>query len=504
MSLRSDVPPLRIRPIIDRPINDDGTFVLYWMISARRLGWNFGLQRAVDYAVELRKPLVIFEALRCDYPGANDRLHRFVLEGMAVNRKRAAPTRALYYPYVEPSRGHGKKLLAALAADAAVVVTDWYPAFFLPRMVEAAGARLEVRLEAVDSNGIVPLAAQDKAFTAARFYRSFVQRELRDHVTHVPDEAPLERLPKSKPPTHLLHRIQKKWPAATDTLLAAGEKALAALPIDHSIPPASTRGGTDEARTKLEAFVKEGLASYHERRNDPDVDGTSRLSPYLHFGHISAHEIFSSVMTHERWTTRRLGDNARGKREGWWGVSTGAEAFLDQLVVWRELAFNGCEYISKYQSFGSLPEWARKTLDEHKRDQRPHKYNIETLEAAATHDRIWNAAQRQLVAEGWFYGYLRMLWGKKILEWTARPSDALVRMQSLMDRYSLDGRDPNSYAGYAWVLGRYDRPWPRRPIFGTIRYMSSESAKRKLKMSSFLKQYGQESCSGRGSTPSPL
>ena len=196
-------------------------------------------------------------------------------------------------------------------------------------------------------------------------------------------------------------------------------------------------------------------------------------------------------MTHERWTTRRLGEKARGKREGWWGVSTGAEAFLDQLVVWRELAFNGCEYISNYQSFDSLPEWARKTLDEHKRDRRAHKYTIEALEAAATHDRIWNAAQRQLVAEGWFYGYLRMLWGKKILEWTARPSDALVRMQSLMDRYSLDGRDPNSYAGYAWVLGRYDRPWPRRPIFGTIRYMSSDSAKRKLKMSTFLKQYGQ-------------
>jgi deoxyribodipyrimidine photo-lyase len=276
-------------------------------------------------------------------------------------------------------------------------------------------------------------------------------------------------------------------------VLAAGEKALAALPIDHSIPPAPTRGGMDEARRKLEAFVKGGLASYHERRNDPDVDGTSRLSPYLHFGHISAHEIFSSVMTHERWTTRRLGDKARGKREGWWGVSTGAEAFLDQLVVWRELAFNGCEYISNYQSFGSLPEWARKTLDEHKRDRRAHKYTIEALEAAATHDRIWNAAQRQLVAEGWFYGYLRMLWGKKILEWTPRPADALLRMQSLMDRYSLDGRDPNSYAGYAWVLGRYDRPWPKRAIFGTIRYMSSDSARRKLKMTSFLQQYGQDS-----------
>ncbi len=159
MTVPSGVPDDRIRTINDRALQPDGAYVLYWMISARRLGWNFGLQRAVDYAVDLGKPLVILEALRCDYPGANDRLHRFVLEGMAVNRKRAARTRALYYPYVEPSRGAGKKLLPALAADAAVVITDWYPAFFLPRMVQAAGARLKVRLEAVDSNGLVPLAS---------------------------------------------------------------------------------------------------------------------------------------------------------------------------------------------------------------------------------------------------------------------------------------------------------------------------------------------------------
>jgi deoxyribodipyrimidine photo-lyase len=492
VTIESDVPAARIRAINDRPIDADGALVLYWMISARRLGWNFGLQRAVDYAVALRKPLVILEALRCDYPGANDRLHRFILDGMAVNRKRAARTRVLYFPYVEPSRGHGKKLLVTLAADAAVVITDWYPAFFLPRMVHAAGARLEVRLEAIDSNGVIPLAAQGKAFTAARFYRSFVQRTLREHVTQVPEEAPLKRLPKVTAPARLLHRIHAKWPPATDKLLAAGVKQLVTIPIDHSIPPAPTRGGTDEAEKALESFVAGKLAGYHERRNDPDGDGTSRLSPYLHFGHISAHEVFSAVMTRERWTTRRLGNGSRGKREGWWGVSSGAEAFLDQLVVWRELAFNGCEFIEDYHSYASLPEWARKTLNEHKHDRHPHQYSIERLEAADTHDPIWNAAQRQLVAEGWFYGYLRMLWGKKILEWSPRPAEALARMQSLMDRYSLDGRDPNSYAGYAWVLGRYDRPWPRRPIFGTIRYMSSESARRKLKMSSFLKQYGKE------------
>ena len=165
-------------------------------------------------------------------------------------------------------------------------------------------------------------------------------------------------------------------------------------------------------------------------------------------------------MTHERWTTRRLGAKGGGRREGWWGVSKPAEAFLDQLVVWRELAFNGCEYIADYASYASLPEWARNDARDARARSRPHSTRSSSSRHAETHDPIWNAAQRQLVAEGWFHGYLRMLWGKKILEWSPRPAEALDRMQVLMDRYSLDGRDPNSYAGYAWVLGRYDRPWP--------------------------------------------
>jgi deoxyribodipyrimidine photo-lyase len=472
------------------PLEPSGKYVVYWMTSARRLGWNFGLQRAVDYSVALRKPLVILEALRCDYPGANDRLHQFVLDGMAVNQRQAARSAALYYPYVEPSRGHGRELITTLSSDACVVVTDWYPAFFLPRMIAAAAVRLRVRLEAVDSNGVVPLSEHGRAFTAARFYRAFVQRVLRDHVAQVPEAAPLDRLRRGPRLASLPRALSRRWPRASHRLLTSGVKALAALPIDHSIAPVAERGGSDAAARLLRAFIATKLAAYDVSRNNPDDEGTSRLSPYLHFGHVSAHEVFSSVMTHERWTTRRLGGKGGGKREGWWGVSPAAEAFLDQLVVWRELAFNGCEYVKDYTDYDSLPAWARTTLEAHQSDRRRHTYTIEQLEAAETDDLVWNAAQRQLVAEGWFHGYLRMLWGKKILEWSARPADALERMRSLMDRYALDGRDPNSYAGYAWVLGRYDRPWPRRPIFGTVRYMSSASAKRKLKMKRFLEQYG--------------
>jgi deoxyribodipyrimidine photo-lyase len=486
----STVPLSRVRTMNHGAVNPSGKYVVYWMTSARRLRWNFGLQRAVDYAVALRKPIVILEALRCDYPGANDRLHQFILDGMAVNRRHAARSRALYYPYVEPSRHHGRELLSTLASDASVVVTDWYPAFFLPRMIEAAALRLTVLLEAVDSNGVIPLAEHGRAFTSARFYRAFVQRVLRDHVSQVPEEAPLGRLRRGPRLASLPRAVSRRWRKARARLLTAGAKALAALPIDHSIAPVAIRGGSDAAARTLRSFVCGKLSGYDLHRNNPDDDGTSRLSPYLHFGHLSAHEVFSAVMTHERWTTRRLGAKGAGRREGWWGVSKAAEAFLDQLVVWRELAFNGCEHIKDYAEYPSLPEWARTTLNTHETDPRPHIYTLKQLESARTEDPVWNAVQRQLVAEGWFHGYLRMLWGKKILEWSAVPANALALMQSLMDRYALDGRDPNSYAGYAWVLGRYDRPWPRRPIFGTVRYMSSASAKRKLKMGRFLEQYG--------------
>lgn len=473
----------------ERPVNQNGEYVVYWMISARRLGWNFGLQHAVDWAVRLRKPLVIVEALRCDYPYASDRLHQFIFDGMVVNRKAAAKSRALYHPYVERKPREGSDLLPTLAADACIVVTDWYPAFFLPRMIAAAGKKIDVALQAVDSNGLIPLAAHERAFTVARSYRAFMQRVLREHLAAIPESQPLTRLRRAPRLTALPSKITKRWPAATDRLLTGGVSELASLPIDHTVAPVMTRGGSDAAQKTLRAFVDKKLARYADANNHPDDDVTSRLSPFLHFGHISAHEVFSAVMTHERWTTRKIGTSNRGAREGWWGVSPSAEKFLDQLVVWRELAFNGCEHIPSYDSYDSLPEWSRRTLETHLGDRRPHRYSVDQLATAQTGDDVWNAAQRQLMAEGWFYGYLRMLWGKKIVEWSAHPADALACMQSLMDRYSLDGRDPNAYANYAWVLGRYDRPWPERPIFGTVRYMTSASTKRKLKMKGFLSQY---------------
>jgi deoxyribodipyrimidine photo-lyase len=483
------VPASRLRPLNTRQWNAEGKFVLYWMIASRRLRWNFALQHAVDLAAGLGKPLVILEALDCDYPWASDRLHQFAIEGMAANARDAARSHATYYPYIEPGRGRGRGLIKALSSVACGIVTDHYPAFFLPAITRRAAEQSACRFEAVDSHTLIPLSAHQRIFTSARSYRAFVQRELRRHLSEFPEEHPLKRLPRAPRLDGLPRRIAARWPAADVSARARPASLLERLPIDHSVPPVGARGGAAAGTKALKRFLAAALPRYAADRNDPDADCTSRLSPYLHFGHTSVFEVFSALMAQERWTTRRLGARGGGARDGWWGVGDSANAFLDQIVVWRELAFNGCEYVTDFTRFSSVPQWARDTLRAHRPDKR-RRYDLATLEGAATHDGVWNATQRQLMAEGWFHGYLRMLWGKKILEWAPDPQTALDWMESLMNRYSLDGRDPVSYASFTWVMGRYDRPWPRRPVFGTVRYMSSESARRKLKMKTFLATYG--------------
>jgi len=456
------------------------------MTSARRLRANFALQRAVDHAVTLRKPLVILEALRCGYPHANDRLHLFVLQGMREHASALANGPVRYYPYVEPTAGAAKGLLSALATDAAVVVTDWYPAFFLPRMIAAAARQVACSFEAVDTNGLLPVTSAGRAIPMAHGFRAHLQRSLRDQLRHWPEKNPLERLPDRKRP-RIDSAITARWPEATAAVLRG--TTLSDLPIDHGVAPAAVTGGAAAARARLVDFVERRLANYADGHNQPEQDFTSRLSPWLHFGHISTHEIFERVMSHEKWTSRKLGTGARGAREGWWNAGASAESFLDELITWRELAFNTAAFLPGFDRYESLPAWARQTLEAHRRDRRAHVYTLDQFETAATHDPLWNAVQRQLQRDGWFHGYMRMLWGKKILEWTRRPADALAVMEHLMNKYSLDGRDPNSWAGFAWVLGRYDRPWPEREIFGTVRYMSSGNTARKLRVKQYLATY---------------
>ncbi len=489
-------PALRVRASNGEGVRADGDYVLYWMIAARRTAWSFALDRAAAWARSLERPLIVLEALRCDYPWASDRLHRFVLDGMRDNAAALARSEVRYYPYVEPRLGAGKGLLEALAGRACLVVTDLFPCFFLPRMVAAAGARLPVLLEAVDGNGLLPLAAHEKAYSAAAHYRRHAQALLPEHLAQAPVKTPLGRraLPSR---ARLPREVLDRWPPATAALLEGDAAALSSLPIDHAVPPSPMHGGPQAAAANLREFVRDLLPGYAERRGVPDLDATSRLSPYLHFGHVSAHQVFGAVAAREQWSPDQLAPAATGAREGWWGMSGDAEAFLDQLVIWRELGYTTCDQEpGTYDRYEALPEWARQTLAEHAADPRPHRYDREGFERARTHDPLWNAAQRQLRQEGWFHNTLRMLWGKKILEWSATPEEALATMIHLMNRWSLDGRDPNSYSGFAWVLGRYDRGWPERPVYGKVRSMSSERTAKKAAVAELLRRYGTPGAGG--------
>ena len=483
---RMSTPRIRIRWCNDAPVAAGGTFILYWMTAARRTQWNFGLQRAVEHCAALHLPLVVLEPLRAAYPWASDRFHRFIVDGMLDNKRRCAECGVAYHPYIEPWDGAGKGLVEALAARAAVVVTDDFPAFFLPRMLHAVATRLTVRIEAVDSNGLLPMRAADRTFPTAYGFRRFLQRHLPANLPAAPAPDPLAAL-RPLPTVVIPADIFERWPSAA---LDDASAIIAGLPIDHSVPAVAQRGGSEAAAAHLERFVSRLLPQYATDRNHPERDATSRLSPYLHFGHVSAHHIFAQVAEREEWRPARLSDEARGRRAGWWGMGESAEAFLDQLVTWRELGFNRCLHIPGYDRFDALPPWARKTLAEHEDDPREAIYELGELQRARTHDPLWNAAQNQLRREGRIHNYLRMLWGKKILAWSESGQTALRTMVHLNDKYALDGRDPNSYTGILWVLGLHDRAWgPERPVFGKIRYMTSTNTARKYRVRGYIREY---------------
>jgi deoxyribodipyrimidine photo-lyase len=478
------VPEIRIQTCNDREVRPDGDFVLYWMISARRMNWNFALDRAVEWAQRLSKPLVILEALRADFPWASKRIERFVVAGMRDNAASLVSKRVVYYPCLEPAAGEAKGLLEAFAARAAVIVTDEFPCFFLPRMVAAMAKRVPVLSEQVDSNGLLPMRASPEAFPTAYAFRRFLQKQLPEHLLAMPRRNPLEgiRLPRLR---RLPLEITSRWPKLRPQRMAVLLRGNAE-DEGSRIP----QGGAAAGKKRLHHFVRSKLAEYGEGRNQPEMDASSRLSPYLHFGHISAHQIFAEVASSQNWRPENLALRSTGSRAGWWGMSAPAEAFLDQVVTWRELGFNLCHHWADYDRYESLPEWASKTLAIHEGDQRKYKYTLQEFESAATHDPLWNAAQTQLVREGRIHNYVRMLWGKKILEWSPSPREALAIMIELNNKYALDGRDPNSYSGIFWCLGRYDRPWgPERPIFGKVRYMSSENTARKMSVDGYLRKY---------------
>lgn len=482
----------RLHSVNSKPVNSDGRFILYWMVAARRPRFNFALQHAVERAQQLKKPLVVLEPLRLRYRWASDRFHRFLIEGMRANAAAFEGRAVTYYPFVESdveSKSGDDSLLAAFAETACEVISDDAPYFFYPAMVRAVAKRLPVRLSLVDSNTVIPMRLAERTFTVAHSYRRHMHRNVIQWLDQMPQADPLEgvSLPKLRqlPPS-----VTEHW-ERTDLKRLLSPGGLHDLPIDHSVAVVETlEGGAVSAQRRWTGFLEQGLGRYDQDRNQPDCDGSSQMSPFLHFGHISAHQLVRDVLASESWRPEKLGD-AIGKNQGFWGTSLAVEGFLDQVLTWRELGFNmAVRHPDRFDNLRSLPDWAKKSIQETARDRRPYLYGLSELEEAGTHDPVWNAAQRQLRQTGRMHNYLRMLWGKLIYQWTESAEQSFEFMEHLNNKYALDGRDPNSYSGILWVLGRYDRAWgPKRPVFGSLRYMTSDSARRKLKLERYLRRF---------------
>lgn len=489
-NIQSVTPPLRVQALNAAPFRASGEWVLYWMMTARRPFFNFALERAVNLAQQLERPLLILEMLQVDPRCSSARTHRFVLDGMADHAAHFSGTPARYYPYVEPKENSAEGLLERLATHAAAIVADEFPDAVISLKARTLAARVGVRVESVDSNGLLPLRAQEKAFARAFDFRRYLWRELPDHLEARPQRDPLRQVQLMACP-QLPANITRRWPMASAELLAANSTALAAILVKHRVAEAPLKGGFRAGRQRLTHFIAESLTLYADERNHPDAEVTSHLSPYLHFGHLSAHEILARVLQCEEVSLANLRARSRGIDEPMWRMRPGAEAFLDQLLTWRELGYNFCHlHPEDYDRFDSLPSWAKQTLREHQTDPRSHVYTLEQLESANTADPIWNAAQRELMATGQMHNYLRMLWGKLVIGWTPSPEEAFSYLVELNNKYALDGSDPNSYSGIGWCFGRFDRPWgPKRDCYGSVRFMTSASAQRKLRLKNYLARW---------------
>ncbi|MDQ3035462.1 MAG: deoxyribodipyrimidine photolyase, partial [Myxococcota bacterium] len=286
-------PAIRVMQANDRAVRRDGAFVLYWMLASRRTHSSFALERAIAWAKELRLPLVVLEPLRVDHPFASDRFHRFVIDGMADNARAFAGAPVLHHPWVERAPGEGRGLIAALAEHAAVIVADDSPIPWLRGMVRAAGRRAPIKLEAVDHHGLLPLRAAPKAFTFAHSFRRFLQKTLPVHLAAAPADEPLRGL--ELPRIAALPRaITARWPALSARELRDPRALIASLPIDHTVRALDERGGASAAHARLGAFLEHGIDRYLDRSH-PDDDGASRLSSWLHFGHLSSHEVLAAL-----------------------------------------------------------------------------------------------------------------------------------------------------------------------------------------------------------------
>jgi deoxyribodipyrimidine photo-lyase len=443
----------RIREHNTAPVNPRGRYVLYLMQQSQRALCNHALEHAIRRANELGLPVLAAFGLAPDYPGANRRHYAFMLEGLAETQG-ALAARGIR---LTVRAGAPDRTALALGKEAAMIVMDRGYTRVQRAWRGTAAAEAACRVVEVESDVVVPVeSAMDHEAYMAATLRPRIHKMLPNFLVPL-KETKLER-------ASLLMRL-----AGAELDLADPAALLRKLKFAGGAEPVSAvRGGAAAASEALEDFLRLRLHRYDERKDDPTANGASGLSPYLHFGQISALAVALAVK-----------ETGTGKSR---------DAFLEQLIVRRELAMNFAWYNPDYDRFAGLPNWARATLAAESRTKRPAVYDKADFEAARTGDPYWNAAQREMMKTGRMHNYMRMYWGKKILEWSASPEEAYATAVELNDRYELDGRDPNGYAGVAWCFGKHDRPWPKHPVFGNVRIMTASGLERKFDMQAYVNQ----------------
>ncbi len=418
-------------------------YVLYWMQHAQRTVYNHALEYAIERANGMGLPVLVYFGLTDRYPAANLRHYMFMLEGLK-EVKNALKKRGIHFVVEKTVPWKGA---ADLGEDAALVVTDRGYLRHL-RAWRQQLVHLDCRVVQVETDVAVPVEqASEKEEYAAYTIRKKITTNLPRLLTPVPQRKV---------------KVSSRDYDLAEISVEHTEKLLDDLDIDTSVGPSSQfTGGYSPAETRMRTFIRDRLEQYPTCSNDPTAACISDLSPYLHFGQISPIQIALSVR------------NAEVEKEA-------QDAFLEQLIVRRELAINFVSYNDHYDRFDAVTGWARETLMAHEKDPREYTYTCEQLDRAETHDPYWNAAQMEMVKTGKMHSYMRMYWGKKILEWAETPKEAYRIAVTLNDTYELDGRDPNGYAGVAWCFGKHDRAWKERPIYGKVRYMSASGLKRKF------------------------
>lgn len=442
----------RIETLNDRKVLP-GEYVLYWMQQSQRAEYNHALEYAVYLANEKLLPVVVLFCLTDAYPEANLRHYTFMIEGLM---EAASALRSRGIKMIVRS-GFVPDVVLHTAQRAAAVVCDRGYLRHQKSWRGLVANQAQCRVVQVESDVVVPVhLVSDKAEYSARTIRPRIHRTLRDFLGEVSE------VPAGKSPETLY---------MDDGIPEVFETFLRSQAIDRSVYPVTNvfRGGTAQAKKRFARFVRNRLSEYAENSNQPQTDGVSHMSPYLHFGQISP-----------VWLAREMEKLAI--------ASPSVEAYLEQLVVRRELAMNFTEFTSDYDSFTCLPRWARKTLMDHVLDRREHLYTMQQLEEVQTHDEYFNAAMKEMISTGFMHNYMRMYWGKKILEWSSDPEEALRRLLYLNNKYFLDGRDPNSYAGAAWIFGMHDRAWAEREIYGKVRYMAASGLERKCDIKAYAKK----------------